>query len=85
MRRTAILALATLALTACGPDEHESFSSTQAAADQSLPASAVEPLVQAAPTDDQAASSAIAAVQASLAADAQQVSPVLHFPPDATQ
>ena len=85
MRRTAILALATLALTACGPDEPDSFSSTQAAADPSLPASAVEPLVLAVPTDEHAASSATAAVQASLAADAQQVAPVLHFPPDATQ
>jgi hypothetical protein len=85
MRRTAILALASLALTACGPDEHESFSSTQAAANQPLPASAVEPLVQTPPTDEQAASNAVASAQASLAADAQQITPVLHSPPDTTQ
>ncbi len=85
MRRTAILALASLALTACGPDEHESFSSTQAAANQPSPASAVEPLVQTPPTDEQAASNAVASAQASLAADAQQITPVLHSPPDTTQ
>jgi hypothetical protein len=85
MRRTAILALTTLALTACGPDDHESFSSTQAAADPSLPASAIEPLVQAAPSSDLAASSAIAAAQTSLAADAQQVAPLMHSPPETTQ
>jgi hypothetical protein len=85
MRRTAIaiLTLASLALTACGPDEHESFNSTQAAADQPLPASAVEPLIQK--TGEQAASNAVASAQASLAADAQQITPVLHSPPDSTQ
>jgi hypothetical protein len=89
MRRTALLALTAFAvaaaLAACGPDDHDSFNSTQAAADQSLSASAVEPLVQVAPSSEQAASSAIGAAQTSLAADAQQVTPVLHFPPDATQ
>jgi hypothetical protein len=85
MIRTAVLALTTLALAACGPDDQESFSSTQAAAAPSLPASAIEPLVQAAPSDELAASSAIAAAQTSLAADAQQVAPVMHSPPDTTQ
>jgi hypothetical protein len=85
MRRTAILALTTLALTACGPDDQENFSSTQAAADASLPASAIEPLVQAAPSSELATSSATSAAQTSLAADTQQVAPVMHAPPDATQ
>ncbi|OXC74965.1 hypothetical protein BSU04_29625 [Caballeronia sordidicola] len=39
----------------------------------------------AAPTDSQAASSPIAAAQASLAADAQQVAPVLHSAPDTSE
>jgi hypothetical protein len=85
MRRIAILALTTLALAACGPDDHESFSATQAAANPALPASAIEPLVQAAPSGELAASSAIAAAQTSLAADTQQVAPVMHSPPDTTQ
>ncbi|MGX6998784.1 hypothetical protein [Caballeronia sp. KNU42] len=85
MRRTAILALATLALTACGPDDQASVSVTQASASTSLPASAVEPLVLSSPSDVQAASSPIAAAQASLAADAQQVAPVLHSAPDASE
>jgi hypothetical protein len=50
-----------------------------------LPASAVEPLVLSTPSDDPAASSPIAAAQASLAADAQQVAPVLHSAPDSSQ
>ena len=92
MKRTAILALAalaTLALAACGPDDQATVSATQASANASLPASAVEPLVLAAPlaapSDDQAASSPIAAAQASLAADAQQVAPVLHSAPAGTE
>ncbi|CAN7767974.1 hypothetical protein [Caballeronia sp. dw_19] len=88
MKRTAILALmasATMALTACGPDDQASVSDTQASANSSLPASAVEPLMLAAPTDGQAASSPIAAAQASLALDAQQVTPVLHSAPDASE
>jgi len=85
MRRTAILALTTLALTACGPDDHESFSTTQASANPPLPASAIEPLVQAAPSSEMAARSAIAAAQTSLAADAEQVAPVMHSPPETTQ
>ena len=87
MKRTAILALAeTLALAACGPDDQASVSATQASANASLPASAVEPLGRMpAPSDDQAASSPIAAAQASLAADAQQVAPVLHSAPVGTE
>jgi len=88
MRRTAILALvasATLALGACGPDDQASVGATQASANASLPASAVEPLVLAAPSDGQAASSPIAAAQASLAADTQQVTPVLHSAPVASE
>ena len=85
MRRTALFALATLALTACGPDDQASASATRASANTSLPASAVETLVLAAPTDSQAASSPIAAAQASLAADAQQVAPVLHSAPDTSE
>jgi hypothetical protein len=89
MRRIAILAsagaLATLALGACGPDDQASVGATQAAANTSLPASAVEPLVLAAPSDEQGASSPIAAAQASLAADAQQVAPVLHSAPVGTE
>ena len=82
MRRFSILALITLALAACGPDDQASVSATQASANASLPASAVEPLVLAAPADAQAASSPVEAAQASLAADAQQVTPVLHSAPD---
>jgi hypothetical protein len=85
MRRIALLALVTLPLAACGPDDRASSSATQASANASLPASAVEPLVLAAPGDAQAASSPIAAAQASLAADAQQVAPVLHSAPDASE
>ena len=85
MRRTATLALATLALAACGPDDQASVSATQASANASLPASAVEPLVLPTPSDGPAASSPIAAAQASLAADAQQVTPVLHSAPDASE
>jgi hypothetical protein len=88
MRKTAMFVLAaltTLALGACGPDDEQaSVSATQASANSSLPASAVEPLVLPAPSDDLAASSPIAAAQASLAADAQQVTPVLHSAPDAS-
>jgi len=85
MRRTAILALATLALTACGPDDQANVGAAQASANASLPASAVEPLVLPTPSDGPAASSPIAAAQASLAADAQQVAPVLHSAPDASE
>jgi ABC-type oligopeptide transport system substrate-binding subunit len=85
MRRTAILALTTLALAACGPDDHASVSAAQATANTSLPAGAVEPLVLPAAADGQAASNSIAAARASLAADAQQVTPVMHSAPDATQ
>jgi hypothetical protein len=85
MRRIAILALTTLALAACGPDDQTGSTASQAAASPSLPKSAIEPLVQAAPSSELAASNAIAAAQTTLATDTQQVAPVMHAPPDTTQ
>lgn len=93
MRRTVVLALAALSLSACGPDDRPVNENSSAKADTSVaqpaqgaasfPASAVEPLISAQANDQPASSPAVAAEQ-SLAADAQQVTPVLHYPPDST-
>lgn len=90
MRRVAVLILTAISLSACGPDDHAatessavnaSIVSVQAAA--ATPPIAIEPLVNMS-ASDQPASTPGAAAEQSLAADTQQITPVLHYPPDST-
>jgi hypothetical protein len=87
----ALVACATISLTACGPGDAPSANDTQGAAAQNTttPASP-DTALQAARADasaplasrpDAASTSAVTSVQASLAADSQQVAPVLRYAP----
>ncbi len=87
MRRTIVPLLAALSLSACGADDHAAndggIVNAGTAPSQGASSSfvAVEPLVSL-PAGDQPASTPAAAAEQSLAADSQQITPVLHYPPD---
>ena len=82
-----LVALATLALGGCGADDSapSAASSTPAVANNNAAASPATPILNASSTlaaDPAAASDPITQnMQASLAADNQQVAPVMHYAP----
>jgi hypothetical protein len=77
-----ILGLSAIGLSACGPGEQPVNDGVAAnTSSASSPSIAIEPLV-ATSASDQAASTPAAAAEQSLAADSQQITPVLHYPPD---
>ena len=91
LTRAALVALATLALSGCGADDAapSAASSSQAVANDDAtanpPASPAMPILEASSTlaaNPAAASDPITQnMQASLAADSQQVAPVMHYAP----
>ncbi|MFM0739305.1 hypothetical protein PQQ51_18865 [Paraburkholderia xenovorans] len=82
--RAWLLALATLALAGCGADDSASTSSSSSVAHNEVAPAAAPTLDASAPlaADPAAASDAITQnMQASLAADNQQIAPVMHYAP----
>lgn len=93
-----LVAVTTIVLSACGPDDRTTTSADQSSAAQTATvpstggtATGVSPSVafgasaslstMRTGTPDAASDSAIQSVQASLAADSQQVAPVMHYAP----
>jgi hypothetical protein len=91
----ALVACATITLTACGPGDATSANDTQGAAQSdvaqntsvsasqggALPAAGADASAPLAALPDAASDSAVTSVQASLAADSRQVAPVLRYAP----